>query len=65
MYTDNPIADFAEHDFQQQKVLEQLPICSECGETIQDTQCYEINGEYICDDCMCTNHRKWVDDIDR
>lgn len=65
MYTDNPLADFAAYDFQQQKKLKQLPICSECREPIQDEQCYELNGEYICDDCMCRNHRKWVDDIDR
>lgn len=51
------------HDAEQQAQLDKLPRCSECDEPIQDTQCYEINGEYICDDCMGRNHRKWVEDI--
>ena len=51
------------HDAEQQAQLDKLPRCCECDEPIQDTQCYEINGEYICDDCMVDNHRKWVSDI--
>ena len=51
------------HEAEQQAQLDKLPRCCECDEPIQDTQCYEINGEYICDDCMVDNHRKWVSDI--
>lgn len=49
----------ADHD----KALEMLPVCSECGEPIQEDYCFEVNGEYICEICMNDNHRKWVDDI--
>lgn len=62
-FTDDPLRDFERYDAEQQDMLDKLPKCSECDESIQDTQCYEINGEYICDDCMCRNHRKWVEDI--
>lgn len=51
MYTDNPLADFAAHDFQQQKELEQLPRCSECDEPITEYG-YLINDEMICPECM-------------
>jgi non-homologous end joining protein Ku len=50
--TDNPIADFEEYNKQCENRLKQLPICSECGEHIQDDLCYEIYGNYICDECM-------------
>ena len=62
-YTDDPVADFERYDAEQERKLAQLPVCIECDEHIQDTQCYEVNGEYICYDCMNRNHRKWVDDI--
>ena len=61
-YTDDPLNDFANWDAEQQRRLDKLPKCSECGEPIQTEECYEINDELICPDCMETNHRKWVED---
>ena len=61
-YSDDPIRDFERHDAQQQRELEKLPRCSECDEPIQDDYCFEINDELICEDCMNSNHRKWVED---
>jgi formylmethanofuran dehydrogenase subunit E len=63
MWTDDPIADFARHDAEQQEELEKLPVCSECGEPIQSEYCYEIDGEYICEECLECNHKKTVDSI--
>ena len=60
--TDDPIADFARHDAEQQRELNRLPKCYECGEPIQTDTCYEINDELICPECLKDNHRKWVDD---
>lgn len=51
-YTDDPIRDYDNYYEDLERKLEELPICSECGEHIQDDMCYEINGEYICDECM-------------
>lgn len=62
-YTDDPIADAMDYYAEQDKQLENLPRCCECDEPIQEDYCFEINDEYICDDCMNRNHRKWVDDI--
>lgn len=62
-YTDDPIADFHRYDAEQQRMLDRLPKCSECGEPIQDEFCYEVNDELVCDKCMNTYHRKSVDDF--
>jgi len=51
------------HEAKQEKLLEGLPICHECGEPIQDEHCYEFNDELYCPDCVESNHRKWVEDI--
>jgi formylmethanofuran dehydrogenase subunit E len=59
--TDNPIADFEKHDAEQQKALEQLPKCCECGDPIQEDWCFEYNGEPICEDCLYDNHRKSIE----
>lgn len=51
-YTDNPVRDAEKHSYDQDKKLENLPKCSECGIYIQDDMCYEIFGEYLCEDCV-------------
>lgn len=56
-YTNDPIADFDAWDAEQNKRLETLPECADCGEPIQDETAYYINGEWICRDCMTTYER--------
>lgn len=51
-----------EHEARQQRELDRLPKCCECDEPIQTDECYEINGELICPDCLKDNHRKLVED---
>ena len=50
------------YEEEQDRYLKQLPVCSDCGEHIQEDYCYEINGEYICEECM-KSYRKAVEDI--
>ena len=50
------------NDNEKEKWLEQRPICSCCGEHIQDDNCYEINDELICPDCLKENFMKCTDD---
>lgn len=50
--TDDPIADFARHDAEQEAWLDRRPECADCGHHIQDEQAFYINGEWICQDCM-------------
>lgn len=61
--TDDPIADFYRHDHEQQKRLKELPVCCYCDDPIEDDFCYEINGEYYCEDCLDMHFRKAVDDL--
>lgn len=63
MFSDDPLLDFDRYDRQQAEELAKLPICDCCGEPIQDDSCYEINGEYFCEDCLDMHFRKAVDDI--
>ena len=51
-----------QHDTEQENRLRDLPECSECGEPIQDEFCYEVNGEYICENCM-DSHKKCTEDL--
>jgi len=60
--TDDPIADFARHDAEQQRKMDKLPRCAECDRPIQTEECYEINDELICPECLENNHRKRVED---
>lgn len=62
MWSNDPVADFERYDAQQEAKLVRLPRCSECGEPIQSDECYEINDELICPECLKNNHRKWVED---
>lgn len=52
-----------EHDYEEQEWLDSLPVCDECGQTIQDDHCYNINGNYICEECLNERYRVCVDDI--
>ncbi len=61
-YTDDPIRDAEARDAEQQSALDKLPVCSYCGEPIQDDFCYVINDEIICEECLEENFRKRVDD---
>lgn len=60
--TDDPVSDFHAHDRQQTKRLAQLPVCSICGEPIQDEHLYLINDEFVCPACLDRDFKKDVDD---
>ena len=64
MWTDDPTADFERHSADQERQLDKLPECCECGQKIQDEFCYEINDELICPNCMNDNHLKLVSDVE-
>lgn len=51
-YTDDPAADYDRYCMEQDKALELLPECAECGKRIEDMECYRINGEPVCEDCI-------------
>ena len=61
MFTDDPIADFDMYDAEYARWLTKRPICSECGEHIQDEYCYSIDGKYICHECLDDEYRVYID----
>lgn len=62
-YTDDPLHDFALYDREQQRRLQQLPVCQNCLEPIQDDFFFEdINGmDIVCETCLM-EHRRATDD---
>ena len=51
------------HEREKEKLLEKLPECEICGQTIQEDFYYEINDAIICEDCLNIHHRKRVEDF--
>ena len=60
IWSDDPVRDAAMYDAEQERILEQLPLCDECNERIQGEWYYEINGRNICPDCM-QDHWRWIE----
>ena len=50
--SDDPVADFERHDREQQRKLEKMPVCKECGEHIQQEDAVLLDGNWYCDDCL-------------
>lgn len=46
-----------EHQRREDKWLESLPKCSECGEAIQGDECYEFDDGLICEKCLKANYK--------
>lgn len=55
-YWGDPLDCFDRYEADQSEELEKLPVCSECGEPIQDDFCYQIDGDLICEKCMDRFH---------
>ncbi len=60
-YTDDPVADFMRHDYEQQKALARLPKCCRCLMPIQQDDAVCIDGEYYCDECL-DSMREYIGD---
>jgi formylmethanofuran dehydrogenase subunit E len=61
-YIPDPTDLFLQHDAEQQRKLDRLPVCVECDEPIQDDEYYEINGDPVCIHCLEQNHKMWTED---
>lgn len=49
------------HEAAQEKALADLYHCDYCGQAIQGDYYYEINGEFLCEECMNREYRKAVE----
>ena len=50
-----------DHEHEQEKWLAKLPVCTCCGEPIQDEYGYYIDKEWFCEDCMRAEFRKSIE----
>ncbi len=57
--SDDPIADFDRYDAEQQRSLNRLPHCDDCGEPIYECY-YKIDGGIVCEECL-DNYRRSVE----
>lgn len=51
-YSDDPAADYDRYCYEQEKELEQLPTCDECGEKITTDFLYQIGNNVFCENCI-------------
>lgn len=56
-YSDDPVRDAERYAEAMDRRREDLPVCSDCGDAIQDEYCHQVHGKVICDRCQRTNYR--------
>ena len=59
-YIRDALDEFNEHEAENEKWLNSLPTCCECGEPIQQDTAVEIEGDWYCDSCLKA-HRRSID----
>lgn len=62
-FSDDPVADYDRHCAEQERKLAKYPKCDNCGEYITDEYFYNIDGTFICEDCMKIDFRKNTEDF--
>lgn len=50
-YSDNPIRDAERHNDYKESLLDKLPKCSCCGESIQQDQAVVFGDDFYCERC--------------
>ena len=61
-FTDDAERDFDRYDREMERRRARRPVCSNCGEHIQDEEAYLINSEFICQKCLDNEFKIWMDD---
>ena len=52
------------HDRYKESLLEQLPVCDECGKRIQDDIYFDIDGEILCEKCLNRKYGRRTEDYE-
>lgn len=60
--SDDPIRDAQIRDEEEYEYLQTLPKCIYCDLPIQEEDCYEIDGELVCEECLVEHHRRKTND---
>ena len=50
--TDDPLADFNRYEEDRERELEKCPVCTYCGEHIQDAFAFHIDQEWWHESCL-------------
>lgn len=58
----DPLDDFDRLDRAEAEHHEQLPVCDDCGHTIDADHYFEIEGDILCEDCMEIRFRRNTED---
>lgn len=53
---------FLRHEAEQERQLNQLPVCCGCNEHIQSKYAYEVDGELYCKECFIDSFRVRTED---
>ena len=64
MITDDPVRDAERYYEEQDEWLSHRPVCSICGEHIQDDHYYSIFGDIICPSCISSYIEDFKEYID-
>jgi formylmethanofuran dehydrogenase subunit E len=60
--TDDPLRDFDRYDALMADKEAKLPHCEKCGDPINDDIYFEIDGEILCENCMCDIYARSTED---
>lgn len=60
-WTNDPVADAERYAAEGEKRMSTYPICTDCGETITDDECYDFGDELFCFECVVRLHRKPIE----
>jgi len=61
-YTDDPVRDADNYQFEQEERLKNCPVCDDCNEYIQDGGYWYIDGAILCEDCAREEYYKTTED---
>lgn len=61
----DPLDDFDRLDREQARRYERLPVCDNrrCRRKIDDEFFYEVDGEYLCEECMKDRYQRSVEEF--
>ena len=59
MWSDDPVKDAEQYEYEKGLRIYELPECEECGDRIEDDYYYDLDGSAICPECM-SKHKKWL-----
>lgn len=60
MIIGDPLDGFAVHEKKMEILRSTFPVCECCGEPIQETYLYDIDGEFLCEYCVDRRYRREV-----